>query len=261
MTTKKKKTYCVCFVNQKGGVGKTTTTVQTAAYLFGIGKKVLMVDLDAQGNLTLNMKVNTEGKNTICELLLGEATFEETVVSTSSGDILPADDSLGLRELIISGRPGREFLLKKALSSVVDRYDYILLDCPPAVNTLVYNALMVATDIVIVVNASAFSAQGCSKLIEKLDNFQDVFDKKFNIAGLLFTQYSPTNLEKTFATGMAELVSKHKVYAFEHKIKKAVAIGESQARQMSIFEYKPNHEVAIQYKEAIKEIISKLKGE
>lgn len=257
----KKKTYVICFINQKGGVGKTTTTVQTAAYLTDIGKKVLMIDLDAQGNLTLNMDFNTTDANTICELLLSEASFPETVIKTKCGDLIPADDSIAYRELEISGKMGRESLLKIALQPYLKEYDYILLDCPPAINTITYNALNVATDVVLVVNAGAFSAQGCGKMISKINEFSKFASRKINIAGVLFNQYNQTVIAKNFSDEMAELVKKYGTTAIKSKIGKYVAVEESQALKQSLFEYCPNDKVTLQFKEAIEEIILLLKGE
>lgn len=249
----------ICFINQKGGVGKTTTTFQTAAYLTKKGARVLMIDMDPQGNLTACLGVNTDDQNTMAELLLGEATFAETVLSTVYGDLLPSDSALGYREMEINGKIAREQLLRKALKGSAETYDYILMDCPPAFNTFVYNALMATDHVVIVSEMGMFSALGCGKMIDSINGVA-AYGKDINIAGILFTKNNTTNLAKGVKGQVEQVSEKHGVKVFDTMIGTFPApVGESQMAHQSLFDYVPNHKVTQQYKAAVEEIIAATK--
>ena len=249
----------ICFINQKGGVGKTTTTMQTAAYLTKNGKRVLMVDIDPQGNLTSYVGVSTEDRNTIAELLLGEASFEETVQSTPYGDIIPSDEILGFKEMHITGKVGRELLLSKALKVAAEQYDYVLVDCPPAINTFVYNVFIFVDNVVIVSEPGVFSAQGSSKLIETVKDTAGAYDKDVKIAGVLFTKNNNTKLADVVKSAAQALFEKHGVKVFETTIGTFPApIGESQMARQSLFDYSPKSKVTQQYAAAIKEILKEI---
>ncbi|MBO5416761.1 MAG: ParA family protein [Clostridia bacterium] len=250
----------ICFINQKGGVGKTTTTMQTAAYLTKNGKRVLMVDMDPQGNLTSYVGVSTEDRNTVAELLLGEAGFEETVQSTPYGDIVPSDEVLGFKEMIITGKVGRELLLSKALKAAAEQYDYVLVDCPPAINTFVYNVFLFVDNVVIVSEPGVFSAQGSGKLIETVRETTGAYDRKINVAGVLFTKNNNTKLADTVKASAEALFERHGVKAFRTSIGTFPApIGESQMACQSLFDYAPKSKVTQQYAAAIEEILEAVK--
>lgn len=247
----------ICFINQKGGVGKTTTTMQAAAYLSTKkGKRVLMIDMDPQGNLTSCVGVNTDGENTVSELLLGEAKFEETVTTTPYGDIIPSDSSLGYREMEISGKVGRELLLFQALKDKLGEYDYVLIDCPPAINTFTYNVFMVADSVVVVSEVGFFSARGCGKMIDTVRQAVGVYDRNVYIAGILFTKNNQTKLAREIREQVELVSNEYGVKVFNTMIGTFPApVGESQALCRSLFDYAPKHKVTAQYASAIEEII------
>ena len=247
----------ICFINQKGGVGKTTTTMQAAAYLFTKkGKRVLMIDMDPQGNLTSCVGVNTDGENTVSELLLGEAKFEETVTKTPYGDIIPSDSSLGYREMEISGKVGRELLLFQALKDKLGEYDSVLIDCPPAINTFTYNVFMVADSVVVVSEVGFFSARGCGKMIDTVRQAVGVYDRDIHIAGILFTKNNHTKLAREIREQVEIVSNEYGVRVFNTLIGTFPApVGESQALCKSLFDYAPKHKVTTQYANAIEEII------
>ena len=253
----------ICFINQKGGVGKTTTTMQAAAYLYTKkGKSVLMIDMDPQGNLTTCVGVDTDGENTISELLLGEAKFEETVKKTPYGDIIPSDSALGYREMEISGKFGRELLLSHALKDKLGGYDYVLIDCPPAINTFTYNVFMVADSVVVVSEVGLFSARGCGKMIDTVRQAVGVYDRKIHIAGILFTKNNQTKLAKEIHEQVSLVSNEYGVKVFETMIGTYPApIGESQALCKSLFDYAPKHKATAQYAAAIEEIIEAVEEE
>lgn len=251
----------ICFINKKGGVGKTTTTMQMAGYLSGIGAKVLMIDIDPQGNLTSCLGVNTDGENTISELLLGEASFSETVQKTAYGDIIPSDDSLCYREMEISGRVARELLLSNALKGQVDGYDYVLIDCPPAINTFTYNVFLFADSVVIVSEVGLFSAQGCGKMIDTVRQVVGAYNRTIDIAGILFTKNNRTRLAKEMREEVETVVSEYGVKVFETTIGTFPApFQESQLAHKTLSDYAPKHKAAAQYEEACKEIMNAVNG-
>lgn len=251
----------ICFINQKGGVGKTTTTMQTAGYLSSKGAKVLMIDIDPQGNLTSCLGVNTDGENTVSELLLGEATFAETVKPTEYGDLIPSDSALGYREMEISGRVARELLLSNALKGQVDGYDYVLIDCPPAINTFTYNVFLFADNVVIVSEVGLFSAQGCGKMIDTVRQAVGAYARTINIAGILFTKNNQTRLAREIREEVEAVVSEYGVKVFDATIGTFPApIGESQSAHKTLFDYAPKHKAAAQYEEACREIVAAVGG-
>lgn len=261
----------VSFINQKGGVGKTTTTFQFASFLTKQGKKVLCIDLDAQGNLTLALNVNTDGKYIVGELMLNKegATFEETVIKTNYCDLLPSDDNMTFLEYEINSKLGREKLLHKAIKPYIDNYDYVLIDCPPSANTLVYNAITVSTDIVLVATPTAFSVQGILKLISKITDFgNDVLDRKVHIAGILINQYQSSDYSDGFEELTRQISDKCGIRCYENKIHKYFVVEECQSQNKSIFDYAPKgkskqeskKKVYEQYCSAFNEIINSLEG-
>ena len=177
----------IVFMNQKGGVGKTTTCFHFAAYLKKLGKRVLCVDLDAQGSLSFCMGATTEGENTVFEFLTGAATFEETVQKTANGDVLPADNAIGIYSAKIEGKYN---LLSERLGSVKEQYDFVLIDCPPGINIYNYNALSAATSVVVTVQAEALSLLGLPQVFNLIKNSEVLFGKEINVAGILITMYN-----------------------------------------------------------------------
>ena len=252
----------ICFLNQKGGVGKTTTTFQTAAYLTKHGKKVLMIDLDPQGNLTTCLGVNTTDLNTVTELMLGEAMFAETVMSTKYGDLLPSDDALGYREMEISSRMAREKLLANALKGKINKYEYILIDCPPAINVFVYNALMLTDEVVVVSEMGIFSAAGCGKMITTISAAAKAYDKKIKITGILFTKNNNTVLAKSVHEQVQQVSKTYGVGVFNTQIGTFPSVvGASQASCESVFDFEPDGKCAQQYAAAVEEITGERFGE
>ena len=251
----------ICFINQKGGVGKTTTTMQMAGYLSRRGAKVLMIDIDPQGNLTSCLGVNTDGENTISELLLGEATFSETVMKTEYGDLIASDSALGYREMEISGRVARELLLSNALKGQVDGYDYVLIDCPPAINTFTYNVFLFADNVVIVSEVGLFSALGCGKMIDTVRQAVGAYNRTVNIAGVLFTKDTRTKFAREIHTDVETVMNEYGVGVFATKIGTfPAAVAEAQAVHKTLFDYAPDHKATVQYEAACREIVTAVGG-
>jgi chromosome partitioning protein len=179
--------------NQKGGVGKTTTAVNLSACLAELGQRVLMVDLDPQGNATTGCGVvKREALPTVYQILIGRSSFEEARLSTDFGfDILPANRELAGAEVELVEMEGREFRLREALSPIIGGYDFILMDCPPALNMLTVNGLVAARSVMIPMQCEYYALEGLSDLVATLRKVRAKLNPKLEIEGLLRTMYDP----------------------------------------------------------------------
>lgn len=177
-----------CIANQKGGVGKTTTTVNLAAGLIKVGKKVLLIDLDPQGNATMGSGITkSELKTSVYHVLLGLNTINETIVRAPAGgyDLLPSNRDLAAAEIEMVDLDRREYRLKDALSDVGDQYDFILIDCPPALSLLTINAFGAASGVIIPMQCEYFALEGLSDLINTIKHVNANLNEDLHIIGIL----------------------------------------------------------------------------
>ena len=187
-------TRIIAIANQKGGVGKTTTCVNLAASLAATQRRVLLVDLDPQGNATMGCgidKMNLE--QSACEVLLGEASAADTIVSAPEGGfaVLPGNADLTLAEVKLLQEIGREMRLRKALEPVAGLYDFILIDCPPSINMLTVNALTAADGVLIPMQCEYYALEGLSALLNTVEQVCDTVNPNLEIYGLLRTMVDP----------------------------------------------------------------------
>ena len=185
----------LAITNQKGGVGKTTSAVNLSAALAKLGKRVLIIDLDPQGNATTGCGiVKTDALPTVYQLLLGDTSLASAVVKTEYGfDIVPANRELAGAEIELIELDGREQRLKDALATVADQYDYALIDCPPALNMLTVNALVAAQSVLIPMQCEYYALEGLSDLVETLRKVRANLNPDLEIEGLLRTMYNAQN--------------------------------------------------------------------
>lgn len=247
--------YTITLTNQKGGVGKTTTSTALVSGLTAQGKKVLGVDLDPQGNLGFSLGIEIENCATLYDAFKNNTPLEEIIQHTPYGDVLPSNILLSSAELEFN-RPGREFLLKKTLELVADQYDYIIIDTPPALNILTVNAYVASQGLIIPMIPDILSLLGVSQLKETIDSVKNFYNPNLNVMGIILTKYNARlNLAKEvfeMAEHMADLLD---TKVFESKIRNGVSVAEAPAHGESIFDYAPKSNPALDYANFVKEVI------
>lgn len=205
----------LAITNQKGGVGKTTTSINLAASLAAAGRRVLLVDLDPQGNATMGSGVDKNAlSNTIYHVLLGEQSVKEVRVDATNGkyDLLPANRNLAGAEVEMVDLSERETRLKSALQNVINEYDYILIDCPPALNLLTLNGLCTAHAVMIPMQCEYFALEGLSDLVNTIKKVRTNINPSLRIEGLLRTMFDPRNILSQQVSDQLEQHFGDKVY-------------------------------------------------
>ena len=182
----------IAITNQKGGVGKTTTSTNLSACLAEIGKKVLVVDIDPQGNATSGLGIEkNELENTIYDLFIGECELEDCLQKDTLENlsVLPSNVNLSGAEIDLIGVEQREFILKKELDKIKDDYDYIIIDCPPSLNILTFNALSAADSVLVPIQCEYYALEGLSQLIYTINLVKKRLNPELKMEGVVFTMY------------------------------------------------------------------------
>jgi chromosome partitioning protein len=186
----------VAVANQKGGVGKTTTAINLATALAAAGHRVLVIDLDAQGNASTGLGIERKARAlTSYELILGEAELENAVVTTDIPGlfIIPASQDLAGADLEFTARERREFLLSRAIRSRVGDYDEVLVDCPPSLNLLTINALVAADSVLVPLQCEFYALEGLSQLMRTIERVQRALNPRLDLQGVVLTMYDQRN--------------------------------------------------------------------
>lgn len=246
----------IAVINQKGGVGKSTTAAALLSGLTLKGYKTLAVDLDAQSNLTFSTGAATSGK-TVLSLLTGEAKAEEAIQRTESGDIIPAHKALSGADAFIT-ETGKEYKLREALEPIKAAYDYIILDTPPALGILTVNALTAADSIIIPAQADIYSLQGIEQLAETMKPVKKYCNPALTIEGILLTRYNPRSiLSKEVASLAEQLAGKLETKVFRTTIREAIAVKEAQISRQSLYSYAPKAKATEDYTRLVDELLER----
>lgn len=253
----------IAVINQKGGVGKSTTAHALIAGLTFKGFKVLGVDLDAQRNLTHTSGASSTAKGenepapiTARDVLYNGTPAEDAIQHTQSGDIIASHRGLAGADSLITDT-GKEYRLRESLEPLQARYDYIIIDTPPALGILTVNALTACNRIVIPAQADIYSLQGIGQLTDTIQPVKKYCNPGLQIAGILLTRYSPRAvLNRQLAELVNQIAQSLGTRVFKTTIRDAVAIREAQATQQSIFTYAPRAKVTADYIAFIDELIA-----
>ena len=248
----------ISVVNQKGGVGKTTTVINLAACLNKLKYKVLIVDMDPQGNASSGCGIEKNRvSNTIYDFLIGRIEIKEVIYKTpiEKFDIMPANMNLAGADVEIANQMKREFLLAKGLNQIKENYDFILIDCPPAVNLLTINSLTASDSVIIPMQCEYYALEGISQLMQTIKLIKDKTNKDLFLEGIVFTMYdSRTNLSKQVIEEVEEHFSE---LVYKTRISRSVRLSEAPSYGVSCITYAPTSKSTEQYMDFTKEFLER----
>ncbi len=246
----------IVIANQKGGVGKTTTSINLSASLADQGKKVLVIDMDPQGNTTSGLGVEKdEVENTVYELLLGECTIQECLQKDvfDNLSVLPSNINLAGAEIELLGVENKEYLLKSALDEIKEEYDFIIIDCPPSLNMLTINSMCAGDTVLVPIQCEYYALEGLSQLIHTIDLVKERLNPELEIEGVVFTMYDArTNLSLQVVENVKSNLNQ-KVY--KSIIPRNVRLAEAPSYGMPITKYDAKSTGAESYRLLAEEVI------
>ena len=240
-------TKVIAITNQKGGVGKTTTAVNLSASLCAIKRKILLIDLDPQGNATMGSGVHKEKIDfSTADVLLSLVSIQNVIHKTEAGyDLLPANSQLIAAEVQLSRLNEREYFLRKILNPICENYDFIFIDCPPSLNILTVNALVAATSVIIPVQCEYYALEGLASLVGTIEQIKNTVNSELQIEGLLRTMYDGRN---RLTLEVSEQLMQHfpgKVY--KTVIPRNVRLAEAPSHGLPALHYDRDSQGAIAY--------------
>lgn len=249
-------TKVVAIANRKGGVGKTATAQALGAGLRRRGYRVLFIDLDSQSNLTDALRVDVDKvEASSLDVLEGNSEASETILQTEGGDLLPATPQLATADKVIDG-VGKEYRLKKALQTIARRYDYIIIDTPPALGVLTINALTASNCVVIPAQADLYSLTGIEQLYSTIEAVQHYTNRKLEIDGILITRYVARSIiSQDMRSNLEEVAGIIKSKVYTTAIRECIAVKEAQATHTDIYSYSKKSNASKDYEAFIEEFL------
>lgn len=248
----------IAISNQKGGVGKTTTAINLSACLAEKGKKVLTIDMDPQGNTTSGLGIDkNEVEDTSYEVLLGEAKIENAITKSIMDGlfVVPSERDLAGAEIELIGKVDREFILKKEVERIKDDYDFIIIDCPPSLNTLTVNAMTTADTVIVPIQCEYYALEGLSELMYTIQLVKERLNNELEIEGIVFTMYDArTCLSLQVVENVKENIDK-KIY--KSIIPRNVRLAEAPSYGQPINLYSPRSAGAEAYRALADEVIAR----
>lgn len=230
----------VSFINQKGGVAKTTTAINVSAQWAKAGKKVLLIDLDPQSSATRAIFGDAEFEDTIYDVLTSEIEAEQAVVRSESFgiDVIPSEIMLSGIEIILASKFGRESILKRAIAEIKDEYDVVVVDCSPSLGLLTVNALIASKDIVIPICPEYFSVKGIDLILDTLKNIHTGLGHKIDVRGIIISKYRSRRIVEKV---ISDLRANYPIPVFDNYIPDSIVVEEAHHKHLPMIEYSPKN--------------------
>ena len=247
----------IAIANQKGGVGKTTTSINLSASLAEKGKKVLAIDLDPQGNMTSGLGVDKAEQNTVYELILGECSVSEAITDTvvENVKLIASNVDLAGAEIELIGENDKEYILQKKVDYIKEDYDFIIIDCPPSLNMLTVNAMTTATSVLVPIQCEYYALEGLSQLIHTINLVQERLNPHLKLEGVVFTMYDVrTNLSNQVVETVKQNLD---TTIYETMIPRNIRLAEAPSYGVPINMYDPKSSGAESYRKLAQEIIER----
>ena len=247
----------IAVANQKGGVGKTTTSINLSACLAEKGKKVLIIEAERQGNATSGFGIDKNNvENTIYELILGECSIRDCIIQGAAGNVsvIPTNVNLAAAEIELLDIDNKEYTLREAIDYVQEEFEYIIIDCPPSLNMLTVNAMTTANTVLVPIQCEYYALEGLSQLMYTINLVQERLNPKLKMEGVVFTMYdSRTNLSMQVVENVKENID---TVVYKTVIPRNIRLAEAPSHGLPINLYDPRSAGAESYRQLAQEVIS-----